>query len=139
VESSIDHPILHRLRGIVLENNEIVQYRGIKYAAIPGRWRDPVLLSQSLSDSEFDATHFGPSCSQALGAQGMDASLVGNVNLAHTPEPQSEFECLNLTVTVPASSERGGKGLPVVVWYVLTMSSASEKHHESNPQYRVHG
>ncbi|KUJ09450.1 alpha/beta-hydrolase [Mollisia scopiformis] len=114
---SLDHEILGRLRGSESKDGKTIQYRGIKYADIPGRWKEPVMLSQRLNPqgSEYDATKYGPSCPQHPGGFAFDLSLVGNVTLALESNEQSEFECLNLVVTVPAGTKKGDK-LPVFVW-----------------------
>jgi carboxylesterase type B len=46
---------LGRITGAVLDN--VVQYRGIPYARIPGRFKDPVGPVNHLGD--FDATKWG--------------------------------------------------------------------------------
>lgn len=114
---SLDHDVLGRMRGIRSKDGKTIQYRGIKYAEIPGRWQNPVMLSKSLSSSgsEYDATRHGPSCPQHPGAFAFDLSLIGNVNLDLEEKEQSEFECLNLVVTVPVGTKKGDK-LPVFVW-----------------------
>lgn len=105
------------MRGKESEDGRTTQYRGIKYAEIPGRWKESLLLSQPLgtSDTEYDATKFGPLCPQHPGAFAFDLSLVGNVTLEQESTEQSEFECLNLNVTVPKGI-KAGDNLPVFVW-----------------------
>jgi carboxylesterase type B len=120
--ATLNHGTLGRMRGLVSDDGKTVQYRGIKYASISGRWQDPVLLSQSLSqgDAEFDATKHGPSCPQHPAGFAYDLSLVGNVSLTRENEEQSEFECLNLIVVVPAGQEKLHEKLPVMVWYIFS-------------------
>jgi carboxylesterase type B len=117
---TLDHEILGQIRGTVSEDERTVQYRGIKFADIPGRWQDPVLLSGPLSEKAepFDATKYGPACTQHPNGQLFDLSLIGYVSLEPEKVEQSELDCLNLVVTVPA----GLKSLdrhPVMVWYVF--------------------
>ncbi len=121
---ALNHETLGRMRGKQSQDGRTIQYRGIKYAEIPGRWQEPVMFSQNLSSSrsDFDATKHGPSCPQHPGSFAFDLSLVGNVTLAQESAEQSEFECLNLTVTVPAGTRVGDK-LPVFVWYVLSIET----------------
>lgn len=116
VKSHVDHEVLGRIRGMRSQSGETIQYRGIKFAEVPGRWKDPVLFSQNLSNAEFDATKFGPSCPQKAGGLDFDLSLVGNVRLQHEPQDQSELECLNLVVTVPLQTKGVISSLPVIVW-----------------------
>jgi carboxylesterase type B len=120
---TLDHEILGQIRGIVSEDGRTLQYRGIKFADIPGRWQDPVLLSGPLSEKAepFDATKFGPSCTQNPNGWPFDLSLIGNVSLEPEKVGQSEFDCLNLVVTVPTGIKKL-EGLPVMVWYVLRAS-----------------
>jgi len=114
----LNHGTLGRMRGLLSEDGKTVQFRGIKYASIPGRWRDPVLLSEKLveGDGEFDATKHGPSCPQHPAGFAYDLSLVGNVALTRENEEQSELDCLNLIVVVPVESLGKEAKLPVMVW-----------------------
>jgi carboxylesterase type B len=119
----MDHEILGQIRGIVSEDEQTVQYRGIKFADVPGRWQDPVLLSGPLSEKgeTFDATKYGPACTQTPNGWLFDLSLIGHVSLEPKKVEQSELDCLNLVVTVPAGVKKLD-GLPVMVWYVLRAS-----------------
>ena len=116
---TLDHEILGQIRGVVDEDERTVQYRGIKFAEIPGRWQDPVLLSAPLCENEepFDATKYGPACPQNPNGFPFDLSLIGYVSLEPETVGQSELQCLNLVVTVPAGLKKV-EGLPVMVWYV---------------------
>ena len=120
---TLDHEILGQIRGIVSEDGQTVQYRGIKFADVPGRWQDPVLLSGTLGEKAepFDATEYGPSCTQNPNGWLFDLSLIGHVSLESKKVEQSELDCLNLVVTVPAGVKKLN-GLPVMVWYVLRAS-----------------
>ncbi|KAF2682831.1 para-nitrobenzyl esterase [Lentithecium fluviatile CBS 122367] len=124
---TLAHPTLRRtLRG--RPSAKAIQYRNLKYASIPGRWKDSIPNDTIGASTEgiFDATSFGPSCPHKRGAQAWDLTLVGNVQMplqeGHMAEEETmdEFECLTVNVTVPkmAARERdgGGKGLPVFVW-----------------------
>lgn len=114
---SLDHDVLGRMRGITSKDGKTIQYRGIKYANIPGRWQDAVISTCPLSQAgtEFDATKHGPSCPQHPGGFAFDISLIGDVQMTLEETKQDEFECLNLVVTVPARIEREER-LPVLVW-----------------------
>jgi carboxylesterase type B len=118
---TLNHPTLGRMRGLLSEDGKTVQFRGIKYASIPGRWQDPILLSQKLveEEGEFDATKHGPSCPQHPAGFAYDISLVGNVALTRESEELSEFECLNLIVVVPVENLGKEEELPVMVWYAF--------------------
>jgi carboxylesterase type B len=119
--TTLNHPTLGRMQGLLSDDGKTVQFRGIKYASIPGRWQDPILLNQKLAEgeTEFDATKHGPSCPQHPAGFAYDLSLVGNVVLTRESEELSELECLNLIVVVPVESLEKEEELPVMVWYVL--------------------
>lgn len=121
MKMSLDHEVLGQMRGITSKDGKTIQYRGIKYASIPGRWQDAVISESPLSQpgTEFDATKHGPSCPQHPGGFAFDLSLVGDVKMALKEGEQDEFECLNLVVTVPAGVRREDR-LPVFVWYVIS-------------------
>jgi len=114
----LNHEGLGRLRGLLSEDGKTVQFRGIKFASIPGRWQDPVVESQRLAqgEEEFDATRHGPSCPQHPAAFAFDLSLVGNVALTRENEDISELDCLNLIVVVPVEALERKEKLPVMVW-----------------------
>ncbi|KAH6615187.1 Alpha/Beta hydrolase protein [Boeremia exigua] len=112
---TIEHPFLGRIKGVLLENDTIVQFRGIPFGTIPTRWADPVLVSGKLSQDTFDATRFGPSCPQGAGGQEFDVSLIGNMQLQAEPVIQDEADCLNLVITCPTGLAVGTK-VPVMVW-----------------------
>lgn len=115
--AALQHQSLGRMRGQLLDDGRTIQYRGLKYAHIPGRWKDPILLSGPIDTdgSEFDATKYGPPCPQHVGGHAFDLSLVGNVRLMNENTETLELECLNLVVTVSTGTRARG-GLPVFVW-----------------------
>lgn len=110
-----EHPSLGKIKGVLLENDTIEQFRGIPFGIVPTRWADPVLLSGKLSQETFDATRFGPSCPQGAGGQEFDVSLVGDVQLQAETVPQDETDCLNLVITRPIGLTVDSK-VPVMVW-----------------------
>lgn len=118
--TTLNYETLGRIRGVLSEDGKTVQYRGIKYASIPGRWKDPILENKKLAEgtADFDATKHGPSCPQHPAGFAYDLSLVGNVSLTRENEELSELECLNLIVVVPAEGEKKNEKLPVMVWYI---------------------
>jgi carboxylesterase type B len=104
-----------------------VQFRNIKYASVPARFRDslPHGALKVGSDGVFDATKFGPSCPHKRGGQAWDLGLYGDVTLPcemgqGETEEMDEFECLHVNVTIPkpgpGERESSGKSLPVFVW-----------------------
>ncbi|CAG5173460.1 uncharacterized protein ALTATR162_LOCUS7632 [Alternaria atra] len=125
-KNDLHHPTLRRtLRGT--PSASTVQFRNLKYASIPARYKEsiPDDRLEVGKDGVFDATKFGPSCPQLRGAQAWDLTLVGDAVLpcGHgqgKTEKMSEFDCLNVIVTIPkgalSSEKSGGRGLPVFVW-----------------------
>jgi carboxylesterase type B len=125
-EDILKHSTLQRtLRGKA--GPSAIQYRNLKYASIPARFKDSVPYDALVigADGVVDATGFGPSCPHLRGAQAWDLTLTGNVALAceegqGKTEKMDEFECLHLNVTVPKTASDanhgGGRGLPVFFW-----------------------
>jgi carboxylesterase type B len=110
------HPSLGDINGIS-RGSEVVQFRGIRYASIPGRFRQSVLRT-SLPQEPFDAIEPGPTCphsqvgvfpqfwSGPLAPDGIQLSV----------SPADEFECLNLNITTTRSAIEENKKLPVLVF-----------------------
>ncbi|GJJ10658.1 hypothetical protein Clacol_004885 [Clathrus columnatus] len=90
----------------------IHQFRGIKYATVPGRFRRSQLCT--VYPRVTDAKLNGPICPQQK-RQGFD-DLFGFVR-EDPPRMvvQDEFECLNLIVTCPDTTKYT-RPLPVMVW-----------------------
>ncbi|KAI0053158.1 alpha/beta-hydrolase [Auriscalpium vulgare] len=90
------------------------QYRGIKYAAFPGRFHQSKLFSAY--HSRTDATRYGPVCPQPKGPT-IEEELFG---FAEDEFPvqnlkQIESECLNLNITCPGGLTRESR-IPVMLW-----------------------
>ncbi|OAX40611.1 alpha/beta-hydrolase [Rhizopogon vinicolor AM-OR11-026] len=103
----IEHPI--STPGVPIH-----QFRGIKYATIPARFRQSKLVTSY--PSSVDATRHGPICPQS-DQKSLEEELIG---LAESDIPrqvfkQDEFECLNLNITCPAGHHCESQ-LPVMVW-----------------------
>ncbi|KAF2199956.1 alpha/beta-hydrolase [Delitschia confertaspora ATCC 74209] len=123
--ATLDHPTLGcKITGKSFDKT--VQFRNLKFASIPRRWQDPILLNRLPSTSSpYDATQFGPSCPHKRGAWKWDCGLVGDVLVRRNEvdgygegqeEWMDEFECLNAVVTVPRGVvEEGVVGLGVLV------------------------
>jgi len=114
----IHHDILGDLQGLLSDDETVVQYRGLKYAEIPARWQDSILFSQQYSEEIFDARKHGAACPQHPGAFEFDQSLVGDIRFPAPSVEQSELDCLNLVITMPAKLDRPA---PVMVWYVTEL------------------
>ncbi|KAL1971390.1 hypothetical protein VTN77DRAFT_343 [Rasamsonia byssochlamydoides] len=119
--------------GVVVESHSVRlnQFKGIKYGNVPGRFEiaQPVAV-EHFSGKTIDATKFGPRCPQ---------SRVDVRHLLRIPEdfeikdePEDEFECLNLDITLPENAPASEKPLPVLIWIyggsqVVTFCSAASK------------
>ncbi|KAF2730206.1 alpha/beta-hydrolase [Polyplosphaeria fusca] len=129
----LPHPTLHcTLLG--QPSQTTTQYRNLKYATIPARFTDslPNSTLHPLQNGIYNASRFGPSCPQKLGAQAWDLALIGPATLPTSPgqaatEVFDELNCLHVTVTVPHPGPTSKK-LPVLVWIHgggLSMGSTS--------------
>jgi len=101
--------IQHSLSG---PECQIHQYRGIKYASIPGRFRRSQL--HTLYSRITDAKTHGPIAPQIKRVR-PETSLFRFVREEPSPLIQDEFECLNLIITAPGRKHMKGP-LPVMVW-----------------------
>ncbi|KAJ7698649.1 carboxylesterase [Mycena rosella] len=92
----------------------IHQYRGIKYASIPARFRQSHLLTTLPPKTE--ASHYGPICPQPQ-KKSFEEELfaLGRDDVPHQVPEQNEFECLNLNITCPAGLTSQSR-VPVMLW-----------------------
>ncbi|CCM01185.1 uncharacterized protein FIBRA_03233 [Fibroporia radiculosa] len=90
------------------------QFRGIKYATIPARFRQSALCTSY--PPQTDASHYGPICPQHR-YRGAEAELFGLPEdaLPHQVLKQNEFDCLNLNITCPGDATATSR-LPVMLW-----------------------
>ncbi|KAF8427701.1 Alpha/Beta hydrolase protein [Tirmania nivea] len=111
---------LGRITGAVIDGT-VVQYRGIPYATIPGRFKNP-LMKGYLGD--FDATKWGAIAPQLPNSEEDNASIL-NAHLPISPPERkvmSELTCTNLVIVTPIPEvfHPDGHGtpklLPVIVW-----------------------
>ncbi|CAL5873113.1 uncharacterized protein PFLUO_LOCUS7382 [Penicillium psychrofluorescens] len=110
------------------EDTPVHQFRGIKYASIPGRF-EKALRVDNFEGRIIDASKYGPRCPQA----DVDVKHLLRIpeDFTIAPELEDEFECLNLEITCPPVSSESGP-LPVLVWIhggsqVNTFCSAASK------------
>ncbi|KAJ5624329.1 alpha/beta-hydrolase [Penicillium lagena] len=96
----------------------VTQFRGIKYASIPKRWRQSRLFEE-YSD-RYDATIYGPSCPQYASPvaaedlfNGIDVNSMDAVK-TEGPFQFNEFECLNLNISTPTDRSKRNN-IPVMI------------------------
>lgn len=123
--SGIEHPSS-------TQNLAIHQFSGIKYARIPGRFRQSKIFTAFASDTDATKHGYSPSptwyltiwlmrfravCPQ-LRHGSFEADLLGELeaDLPKQTLKQSEFDCLNLSITRPSGCDRQSH-LPVMVWF----------------------
>ncbi|CAK5272812.1 unnamed protein product [Mycena citricolor] len=94
----------------------IEQFRGIKYATIPARFRRSRLWNRF--PPQVDASRYGPVCPQ-LGKKSTEEELFSLGCTAdmipHQSLEQNEFECLSLNITCPAGLDAQSR-IPVMLW-----------------------
>ncbi|KAF8899784.1 Alpha/Beta hydrolase protein [Gymnopilus junonius] len=93
----------------------IHQYRGIKYATIPARFR-PSRLCETYPPIT-DASKHGPICPQIRSRKSVEENLFGIPleDIPHQNQKQNEFECLNLNITCPGDLTLHSR-VPVMLW-----------------------
>ncbi|KAJ5239074.1 Carboxylesterase type B [Penicillium chermesinum] len=109
-------------------NTVVNQFLGIKYGTVPARFEKSVPVD-TYRGAVVDATRFGPRCPQ------VDVDVRHLLRLPEDfiipPEPESEFDCLNLEITSPSVHDIVSP-LPVLIWIhggsqVVTFCSAASK------------
>ncbi|KAI0027670.1 carboxylesterase, partial [Vararia minispora EC-137] len=102
------------------------QFRGIKYAFAPARFRQSQLFTSY--HSRTDASRYGPVCPQPRGRR-VEDEIFGFEEDEYPVQnlKQIESECLNLNITVPAGISRDVR-LPVMVWIHGGGSRGSGNH-----------
>ncbi|KAG6334464.1 hypothetical protein ID866_4626 [Astraeus odoratus] len=98
----IEHPISS-------SDVPIHQFRGIKYASVPARFRQSKLCKSY--PSLVDASKYG----RVPHPTAAPTSCANNSDLPRHALPQDEFECLNLNITCPAHHNSESR-LPVMLW-----------------------
>lgn len=118
--SQVHHKVLDtKFIGIThplsTQKSPVVQYRGIKYATVPARFRQSKLFTSYSTTT--DATRYGPICPQVKYKKSFEEDLFGldDADIPKQMLKQNEFECLNLNITCPAEATRTSR-LPVMLW-----------------------
>lgn len=119
---TIIHPVLSAICAAHCPATKTHQYRGLPYAHIPGRFRDPILLNSlrlpiPSASTLSDATKWGAIPTQPKNAEEIDARIL-NIPLHPIPperKSMDEFLCANLVVVAPDDTTSHSR-LPVIVW-----------------------
>ncbi|KAH8811115.1 Alpha/Beta hydrolase protein [Xylogone sp. PMI_703] len=122
------HSLQHTKLNIVFEGIQhphskpgatVSQFRGIKYATIPARWRQSKLFEDY--PERHDVTKYGPACPQFQLPVAVEDILNGidprNMDAIKTDEPcqYDELECLNLNISIPSRRSSSAGPLPVMI------------------------
>ena len=112
--TSLSVPNYGVVSGIIspaIKNGSVIEFRGVPYGKIPGRWELPALHNKL--DHTHDGSKYGPMCPSIR-----IETLLGDtiLDLVGPPPNQQmdEFQCLNLNIAAP--KEVYQKKLPVLVW-----------------------
>ena len=96
-----------------IKDGSVVEFRGIPYGKIPGRFEKSVLYEKL--EGPHDGSKFGPMCPSIP----IEVILNDDKLDLIAPPPnqgQDEFKCLNLNIAAPKAGLTAGKKLPVLVW-----------------------
>jgi carboxylesterase type B len=113
-----EHPTLGSMTGIILpETPEVVKFRAIPFATIPGRFKKSI-LRKSLNGTSRTFTKPGYACPHTFN---MSDPNGGGAYPGEAPVLTNEFECLILEVNVPRShleslQKGGAEQLPVMTY-----------------------
>ncbi|KAK0390698.1 hypothetical protein NLU13_0201 [Sarocladium strictum] len=112
----LSHPQLGNLIGFA-RDEDVVQFRGIPFASVPGRFRQSVLRAEKLPSQPFDARQSGPVCPQLKLPFPPYWTAPPPEGYPELKEPgQDEFDCLNLNITAPRKALESGNTVPVLVF-----------------------
>jgi len=112
----VDVPGYGKVTGIcapTIKDDSVIEFRGVPYAKIPGRFQKSVLHEEL--DSPHDGSKYGPMCPSPPIELVLNDSTLDLI----APRPnqgQDEFRCLNMNIAVPKDALTGGGKLPVLVW-----------------------
>ncbi|KAF9775799.1 hypothetical protein IL306_006068 [Fusarium sp. DS 682] len=113
---TFNHPKLGSIIGFA-RDDDVVQFRGIPFASVPGRFRQSVLRAGQLPSQPFNARQPGPECPQLNlpFPQYWTAPPPSGYPPLEKPA-QDEFNCLNLSITAPRKVLESGQNAPVLVF-----------------------
>ncbi|KAF5568073.1 triacylglycerol lipase V precursor [Fusarium phyllophilum] len=115
-----DYTLNHRELGSIIglaRDDDVVQFRGIPFASVPGRFRQSILRAGPLPSQPFSARQPGPECPQlVLPFPSYWMAPPPSGYLALEKPIQDEFNCLNLSITAPRKVLESGQNVPVLVF-----------------------
>ncbi|RKK10007.1 hypothetical protein BFJ68_g8812 [Fusarium oxysporum] len=113
---TLKHPELGSIIGFA-RGDDVVQFRGIPFASVPGRFRQSILRAGPLPSQPFDARQSGPECSQLVLPFPLYWTAPPPSGYPALEKPiQDEFNCLNLSITAPRKALESGQNVPVLVF-----------------------
>ncbi|CAI6303012.1 unnamed protein product [Periconia digitata] len=103
------------MRGVRKPNN-VVQFKAVPYATLPGRFKQSVLLND-LGKTDRDFTKPGAACPQIFPSRIHDGGPIPEDNIS-TPPLSNEFTSLILQLNVPLSTLQAAppRKLPILVY-----------------------
>ncbi|EHY61023.1 hypothetical protein ABEF95_010221 [Exophiala dermatitidis] len=106
------HPSIGPIHGLD-RGNGVHQFLGIQYATLQDRLAEAQL--KTTYQTPVDAANYGPSSFSPPNGFDNETRLFIQQPLPQPPTVPSDLNCLNLNITVPASSD-STKRLPVFIW-----------------------
>ncbi|EXM14306.1 Carboxylesterase, type B [Fusarium oxysporum f. sp. vasinfectum] len=112
--SRLQHSTLGTIEGLVSGN--VTQFLGIKYASLDHRFGTPKLYNGQASSGFVNAKSVGPAAIGIPNGCQLEHGLIQHSLPIPDFPPESDTECLNLSITVPRDGAKAGKKLPVFVF-----------------------
>ncbi|KAF4437806.1 hypothetical protein F53441_12947 [Fusarium austroafricanum] len=113
---TLNHPDLGSIIGLA-RDDDVVQFRGIPFASVPGRFRQSILRTGQLPSQPFDARQPGPECPQLVLPFPTFWTAPPPSGYPTLERPtQDEFNCLNLSITAPRKALESDQNVPVLVF-----------------------
>ncbi|PNP79285.1 hypothetical protein FNYG_07361 [Fusarium nygamai] len=113
---TLNHTELGSIIGLA-RDDDVVQFRGIPFASVPGRFRQSILRDGPLPSQPYDARQPGPECPQLVLPFPSYWTAPPPSGYPALEKPiQDEFNCLNLSITAPRKALDSGQNVPVLVF-----------------------
>nr|RBQ86131.1 hypothetical protein FVER53263_12978 [Fusarium verticillioides] len=113
---TLNHPELGSIIGLA-RDDDVVQFRGIPFASVPGRFRQSILRAGPLPSQPFNARQPGPECPQSVLPFPSYWTAPPPSGYPALEKPiQDEFNCLNLSITAPRKTLESGQNVPVLLF-----------------------